>query len=220
MHSKTTTTTMTTSDDDDNTAVMDVASRWRTPPRDATVLVPPPPSWSVRDLRLNATHDEIHDDDCAISDAELATLARRCLIDVRRLSYERRHRLRVHVGGIMRCASVLLESEATAPKEGGDGVIDDGAGDDESCDVHDGRVRGVDDDDNGLLTDEMVYDMPRGLTKMPIRGGVGWDDDVNDDWSSRDKDESRAVMNSDGVRSKMSMSSDDKMYFSIVTKRS
>ena len=120
----------------------------------------------------------------------------------------------------MRCASVLLESEATTPKEGGDGVIDDGAGDDESRDVHDGRVRGVDDDDNGLLTDEMVYDMPRGLTKLPIRRGVGWDDDANDDWSSRDKDESRAVMNSDGVRSKMSMSSDDKMYFSIVTKRS
>jgi hypothetical protein len=117
----------------------------------------------------------------------------------------------------MRCASVLLASKAT-PK-GGDVVINDGAVDGERHDIYEGRERGVDDDDD-IMTDEMVYDMPRGLTKMPIRRGVGWDDDVDDDWSSGDNDESRAVMNSDGVRSKTSMSSDNKMYFSIATKRS
>jgi hypothetical protein len=99
----------------------------------APVLVPPPPSWSVNDLRLTASTDDI------ISKEELATLARRCLIDVRLLSEERRDQLRKDVAGIMRCASVLLDAKM------------------------------VDGEAANELSDVEVYDAPRGLTKMPLR---------------------------------------------------
>ena len=143
--------------------------------------VPPTPSWSVRDLRLTSIDD---DDDCKISEEELATLARRCLIDVRRLSPERRDKLRVHVAGIMRCASVLLESKAL-------------------------RVEGCE--------NEEMYDAPRGLTKMPIRRER---DAELDDWELSDSRESKKIMRSESVRSKMVKSDDNEMYFSVVTKRS
>lgn len=156
------------------------------------VQVPPTPSWSVRDLRLASIDD---DDDCEISEEELATLARRCLIDVRRLSPERREKLRVHVAGIMRCASVLLESKALRV----DGCENNG---------REGR---------GDLTDEEMYDAPRGLTKMPIRRER---DGELDDWELSDSRESKAIMRSESVRSKMVKSDDNEMYFSVVTKRS
>ena len=156
------------------------------------VQVPPTPSWSVRDLRLTSIDD---DDDCEISEEELATLARRCLIDVRRLSPERREKLRVHVAGIMRCASVLLESKALRV----DGCENNG---------REGR---------GDLTDEEMYDAPRGLTKMPIRRER---DGELDDWELSDSRESKAIMRSESVRSKMVKSDDNEMYFSVVTKRS
>lgn len=152
------------------------------------VQVPPTPSWSVRDLRLTSIDD---DDDCEISEEELATLARRCLIDVRRLSPERRGKLRVHVAGIMRCASVLLESKALR------------------VDVCENNGRD--------LTDEEMYDAPRGLTKMPIRRER---DGEVDDWELSDSRESKAIMRSESVRSKMVKSDDNEMYFSVVTKRS
>ncbi|KAL3809950.1 hypothetical protein ACHAXA_011392 [Cyclostephanos tholiformis] len=123
----------------------------------------------------------------------------------------------------MRCASVLLESSKAIPSS--DVVVDDDGKGDGGDVVSEGRVGGGGGDVGDLLTDEMVYDMPRGLTKMPVRRGVGWDGDVDndandDDWSSGDYVESRAIMNSDTVRSKMTMSNQNDMYFSIVTKRS
>mmetsp|Transcript_24518 Transcript_24518/g.46988 ORF Transcript_24518/g.46988 Transcript_24518/m.46988 type:complete len:233 (-) Transcript_24518:316-1014(-) len=150
------------------------------------IQVPPPPSWSVRELRLAPTDD----DNDKISDEELATLARRCLIDVRRLSPERRDRLQLHVAGIMRCASVLLENKN----------LDDDGGD----------VRGD-------LTEEEIYDAPRGLKKIPVREG-NLEDGVN--WKLNDSEESKAVMQSEGVSSKMVKSVAGKeALFSVVTKR-
>ena len=160
------------------------------------IQVPPPPSWSIHELRLASSDNS--DDDDKISEEELATLARRCLIDVRQLSPERREELRKHVGGIMRCASVLLESK----------------------DLNTSMTDGCIDDDNNRsksmrLTDEEVYDAPRGLTKMPIRR-VNENDDP---WRMYDSKESNAVMQSQSVRSKMMKSDNGDMYFSVVTKR-
>ncbi|KAL9181320.1 hypothetical protein ACHAXT_010125 [Thalassiosira profunda] len=143
-----------------------------------SVQVPPPPSWSVSDLRLTSADDE------KISEEELATLARRCLIDVRRLSPERRERLRSHVAGIVRCASVLLDARNLEAGE--------------------------------QLTDEEIYDAPRGLGKLPIRR----DDDLegDDDWA-HDAGEANAVMQSESVKSKMVTSEDGESFFSVVTTR-
>ncbi|KAL7528580.1 hypothetical protein ACHAWF_002616 [Thalassiosira exigua] len=146
------------------------------------ISVPPPPSWSVRDLRLAPSSDD------RISEEELATLARRCLIDVRRLSSERRDRLRVHVAGIVRCASVLLDAKDLSVGEGKDGEVD--------------------------LTDEEIYDAPRGLGSAPLRSA-----EDGDDWSTRDAAEARAVMRSEGVRSKTVTSEDGETLFSVITKR-
>ena len=163
--------------------------------------VPPPPSWSVGELRLSSTDD----DDDKISEEELATLARRCLIDVRRLSPERRDRLRTHVSGIMRCASVLLDANNLD--------IDDG---NNSLNGDDGMQQG------NKLTDAEVYDAPRGLKKMPVRR-ENTSEENEDEWTLRDSGESKAVMHSESVQSKMidpkPWLDDGEKFFSVVTKR-
>lgn len=186
------------------------------------VQVPPPPSWSVRDLRLSPSDND--GDDVGggkISEEELATLARRCLIDIRRLSPERRDNLRIHVAGIMRCASVLLESKELLRRRG----EEDAVGGIMMMNDCDGREK------MNQLADEEIYDAPRGLTKMPIRGGgrrstkgVGDDIDEDDDdleqWTLYDSKESKAIMQNDSVRSKMVKTADGETLFSVITKRS
>mmetsp|Transcript_45226 Transcript_45226/g.96219 ORF Transcript_45226/g.96219 Transcript_45226/m.96219 type:complete len:248 (+) Transcript_45226:20-763(+) len=163
-------------DQSKDSASSNISNSLQNPPN--AIQVPPPPTWSIHDLRLAPAGD-----DEKISEEELATLARRCLIDVRRLSPERRDRLRTHVAGIMRCASVLLESEIAR------------AGD---------------------LTDEEIYDAPRGLLKVPVRR----DSEDGGDWRLNDSGESKAVMQSEAVSSKMVKSEDgDEKFFSVVTKR-
>ena len=148
------------------------------------VLVPPPPSWSINDLRLTMSPNDIDQ----LSHQDLATLARRCLIDIRRLSVERREQLRIDVAGVMQCASVLLDanisySEGAAMK----------------------------------LSDEVVYDAPRGLTKIPIeRETTDINQEDQDGW--KQVGESRAVMQSQNVRSKTVSVGEDR-YFYAVTKR-
>jgi len=123
-----------------------------------------------------------------LSHQDLATLARRCLIDIRRLSVERREQLRIDVAGVMQCASVLLDanisySEGAAMK----------------------------------LSDEVVYDAPRGLTKIPIeRETTDINQEDQDGW--KQVGESRAVMQSQNVRSKTVSVGEDR-YFYAVTKR-
>ncbi len=155
------------------------------------IQVPPPPSWSVTELRLSSTDDTNPD---KISDEELATLARRCLIDVRRLTPERRYQLRVDVAGIMRCASVLLDSKQLS--------IDG-----------DSKNTGSD----NTLTDQEVYDDPRGLGRMPLRRNNP-DSHQKDDWQLNGSKESKAIMKMNSVKSKMVVDNDEG-FFSVVTKR-
>ena len=68
------------------------------------------------------------------------------------------------------------------------------------------------------LTDEEIYDAPRGLGKMPVRR-ESLEKDDDDDWSSNDSGESKAIMQSEGVKSKMVKGKDGEMFFSVVTKR-
>ena len=159
-----------------------------------SIPVPPPPTWSISELRLISGEDETD----KLSEEELATLARRCLIDVRRLSPERREQLRIDVAGIMRCASVLLDVK--------------------DLDVeYDGST-------TEALTEEDIYDAPRGLTKIPIRRDERIDHDSGDAQSDtdahtwNDDGESRAVLQSDSVRKKMIEVGGGK-FFSVVTKR-
>ena len=158
------------------------------------VQVPPPPSWSVKELRLTSTVGE--EDNSKISNEELATLARRCLIDIRRLTPERRDKLRVQCGGIMRCASVLLDSRNSDVND----IHTD------NSTIHNINSSGSDDK---ILTDEDIYDTPRGLTKLPIR------DDTKNDWMN-DSNESKAIFQNKSVKSKMIQTNDGE-FFSVTT---
>lgn len=103
----------------------------------------------------------------------------------------------MHVAGIMRCASVLLDSQ--------------------NLDINNNT--------NDKLTDEEVYDAPRALTRVPVRrennsSEENDDEKVEDDWMMNGIGESKAVMQSEGVKSKMVKSADGKeSFFSVVTKR-
>jgi hypothetical protein len=145
------------------------------------IQVPPPPSWSVSELRLSSTDDA--EADKIISEEELAVLARRCLIDVRRLSPERRDQLRVDIAGIMRCASVLLDAKNI----------------------------------DGDLTDQEIYDNPRGLGRMPVRRNTD-SKHVLDDWRTKGSKESKAILNMKSVKTKMVIK-DNERFFEVVTKR-
>ncbi|KAL7512372.1 hypothetical protein ACHAXN_010596 [Cyclotella atomus] len=171
---------------------------------DAEVQVPPPPSWSISELRLLSSSSYESD---KLSSSELSTLARRCLIDIRRLTPERREQLKLDVGGVMRCASVLLDVKNLTH------IQHDSSG---GCkeDVH-------------VLSDVDVYDAPRGLIKIPIRR-----DDVDhcklnichdavrdeEDGCEQQVGESRAVLGGETVKAKMVEAGGEK-YFSVVTKR-
>jgi len=160
------------------------------------VRVPPPPSWSVKELRLTSTVGE--EDNSKISNEELATLARRCLIDIRRLTPERREKLRTHVGGIMRCASVLLDSRNLDVND----IHTDNSSiqnDNRNCSSGSDKI----------LTDEDIYDTPRGLTKIPIR------DDTKNDWKN-DYNESKAIFQKESVQSKMIKTNNGEL-FSVTT---
>jgi len=77
--------------------------------------------------------------------------------------------------------------------------------------------RDVDDDvcqSNGL-TDEEVYDSPRGLTMMPIRS----ENEDDNDWKMYDSKETKAIMQNRSVRSKMIKSDNGDLYFTVVTNR-
>ena len=122
--------------------------------------------------------------------------------------------MRIHVAGIMRCASVLLESKELLRRRGEEDAV--GGIMMTACDGREKRNQ---------LSDEEVYDAPRGLTKMPIRGstkGVG--DDIDEDdleqWTLYDSKESKAIMQNDSVRSKMVKTADGETLFSVITKRS
>ena len=164
----------------------------------AKVQVPPPPSWSVAELRLTSS---TKNEDDKISNHELAILARRCLIDIRRLSPERREKLRTHVCGIMRCASVLLDSRHF----------------DNIANTDNNNEQSSSNSTNSSLTDEQIYDAPRGLTQMPTRNDTNTNNDDIDRWKKNDSSESTAILQSNSVQSKMVKLDDGQTYFSVVT---
>ena len=98
----------------------------------------------------------------------------------------------------MKCASVLLDST---------NYLD-----------HVGDKNNRDCNPSDILTDEKVYDAPRGLSKIPIRNDRG-DNSEDDDWTINDSDESKAIFQNKSVQSKMVKSddNDDEMFFSVVT---
>jgi hypothetical protein len=98
----------------------------------------------------------------------------------------------------MRCASVLLDARHL-----------DAEGDKSEQNHGDG--------DGVCLSDEDIYDAPRGLYRAPVRRDISEDED---DWEWNDSGESMAVMQGQGVKSKMVKSKGgQEMFFSVVTKR-
>ena len=65
----------------------------------------PKPTWSINELNLQSKSDRP-----TITDDELDVLAHRCLIDVKNLSDEKRMKLKLELGNIMRCISLVCES--------------------------------------------------------------------------------------------------------------
>jgi len=68
----------------------------------------PPPTWSMNDLHLEATPGQ---EQPTIRDDELDILAQRCLIDVQQLSEQERNELKIGVGKIMKCISLVCETD-------------------------------------------------------------------------------------------------------------
>lgn len=177
------------------------------------VLVPPTPSWSVSELRLTSLgNDDAHPEQ--ISESELAILARRCLIDVRRLTPERRQQLRIDVAGIMRCASVLLDAKDLATEDDKDATTN--------------QSTSTTRKDNQDIFETEVYDAPRGLGKLPIRKSLEdiIDEDAchnnslssRDDWALNDSKESKAVLQNESIDTKL-VEEDGEKFFSVTAKR-
>jgi len=72
----------------------------------------PEPTWSLNDLNLTSKSNQP-----IMNDKELDTLAQRCLLDVQSLSQEERHELKLELGNIMRCISLVCETTLVASTE-------------------------------------------------------------------------------------------------------
>lgn len=118
----------------------------------------PNPTWSTQDLRLSPVNDNDvintydgskSDIDDILSVSNLGRLAKRSLIDIDSLSHDRRMRLESDVRGIMRCVSVLTEN----------GNVDETQNETNIPISHE-------------LSEEEIYDMPRGLKQVTLRTEV------------------------------------------------
>ena len=76
----------------------------------------PPPTWSMNDLHLEATKHTAGEIP-TIQDEELDILAQRCLLDVQRLSEQERTELKVELGKIMQCISLVCETNGASVTE-------------------------------------------------------------------------------------------------------
>jgi len=68
-------------------------------------------TWSLRDLNLKSQKSSQQQK--IIEDEELDTLAQRCLLDVQNLSNDQRNELKLELGNMMRCISLVCETSAT-----------------------------------------------------------------------------------------------------------
>lgn len=82
----------------------DQSKRWRS--IDSKI---PSPTWSIKDLNL--TRNNENDESNIISDEELSILSKRCLIDTASMDETERHRLKVELGNMMRCISMVTTFE-------------------------------------------------------------------------------------------------------------
>ncbi len=100
----------------------------------------PPPTWSLRDLNLKSIQGRQQP---TIKDEELNTLAERCLLDVKNLTQSERDELKIELGNMMRCISLVSEKSAGGGSTGED-----------------------------QLTEEEMYDLSRGFIgkSTPVRG--------------------------------------------------
>jgi hypothetical protein len=140
----------------------------------------PEPTWSIRDLPLHRQQQE-HDHNgftstpVAVQDVELETLAKRCLIDLDHLSSNEREDLKVELGNIMKCISLVSRHQ-----QQGTTTIDTSHRSSSSSTVNGGDAKATKSSEkNGNVdstysmtaaaataataTEEEMYDLPRGF---------------------------------------------------------
>ena len=162
----------------------------------------PEPTWSLKELALSPVNEEDSDTQQhktpLITDEELETLSRRCLIDTSSMPEDERNELKRELENMMQCISMVTSYK---PKE--------------SELTH-----------NQALKEEMMYDVPRGFTSQrpcPMRND---EDLMNKKIISRNhelEDEVTSVMDhlkSQGKLIKHNSATDqndEKWYFSTTT---
>lgn len=135
----------------------------------------PKPTWSIRDLPLHRQQQE-HDHNgftsapIAVQDVELETLAKRCLIDLDHLSSNEREDLKVKLGNIMKCISLV-----SRPRQQGTTTIDTSHRSSISTANGGDAKATISSENNGEVvstyimtdaaaaTEEEMYDLPRGF---------------------------------------------------------
>ena len=137
-----------------------------------------------------------------IPDEELDILAQRCMIDVQQLSEQERSELRVEVGKIMKCISLVCDAN----------IAIESSSSSSSSSVS-----------SSFLTEEEMYDSPRGFRERscPVRNEIS---ELNA-WTKDDgvRDDARYVLqqlekNGKTLRVKTSESAAEETFFSIITK--
>jgi hypothetical protein len=120
-----------------------------------TVSKIPPPTWSLKDLSLTKSDTSTsnnsnnkHGEEKIISDGELQTLSERCLIDISTMGEDEHNNLKVELGNIMRCISLVTSFDPP--------------------NIH--KL------ENQEEKEEMMYDVPRGFSSSrscPLRNDDG-----------------------------------------------
>lgn len=166
----------------------------------------PDPTWSLKELALSPVNEnnsdtqqqQQHKAPLIITDEELETLSRRCLIDTSSMPEDERNELKRELENMMQCISMVTsykpkESELTQ---------------------------------NQALKEEMMYDVPRGITSQrscPMRND---EDLMNENVGSKDheqEDEVKSIV--DHLKSLGKLikhnaatdQNDEKWYFSTTT---
>ena len=73
----------------------------------------PSPTWSIKELNLTASteNDNNGNNNIIISDEELERLSKRCLISTSHMDEDERSKLKIELGNMMRCISLVTSFE-------------------------------------------------------------------------------------------------------------
>lgn len=75
----------------------------------------PSPTWSIKELNLTSSNDHDNNDNgnsnIIISDEELERLSKRCLISTSYMDEDERRKLKIELGNMMRCISMVTSFE-------------------------------------------------------------------------------------------------------------